>query len=342
MATTIVDVTGVIVFDGPPVLTPAVKLFFEPFDLARIEPADDPFGYSMLVRQIDGVNPTDWSDLAQAMKGAGDICGMAPASAKDMAGFIDAAGARFCHEEDKGSLRALVAGIDFNAPLDLVDIFRIARLLRDGHNLKAMSIMGAHRCDKPMLWHFGGFAHYEDGTVSLRTRTIQQAVRQARQFIGGEAPQAAADMVRGVLEAMQDPQVRALAAEAIVREARGSLPRSAQAASASVVKLSRSRHEPERGARQGYQCHIEDHGHVSGQVRISIGGQAEMLGVVAEIGAMPGGREEVPCCHVSLGADRVKVSIYHSGAGRLLLRPEQNVAVMPTTLLNGEKAYLVR
>lgn len=209
------DLSGLLAFDGVPVITPVLALLFRPFDLAPIDPAQDSIGCALSVRQLDTYNPSEWNDLPPLLRGAEALCGFAPASGDDVGRMLLALGKRFGDPADWPALQDKVAGTDFGGAVSLVDLFRFARLLNDGHNLMAISLTGSHRNDARGLWRFGGVARYVDAAIDLQTDSTDLAA-QACLCLQGRAPEAFARWTAAMVASVVDPRLRARVAQAIV------------------------------------------------------------------------------------------------------------------------------
>ena len=94
-----------------------------------------------------------------------------------------------------------------------------------------------------------------------------------------------------------------------------------------------------------YICEIEDRRAQSGQLRITIGAESadtdDFVDVLAEIGTLHGGNSAVPCFHVAADADNHAFSVFQNGKGKFLIRLEAGMYLLPTTLPDGSKGYLV-
>lgn len=94
-----------------------------------------------------------------------------------------------------------------------------------------------------------------------------------------------------------------------------------------------------------YTCEIDDRRQQAGQVRITISSESgavdDFMDVVAEVNTIPDGECAVPCLHVAFDADHLAFSVYQNGVGKLLLRLENGVQMLPVTLPSVEQAFIL-
>lgn len=219
MSNTWTDCNGVLAFDGSPKVTPVVETFFRPFGLRSVEgtwakeEAD-----AMFVQQCDEENPSGWEELADGLLRYcethiyGPMGKLVPDDYQ-VPELILAIG-EDC-KADMGALGDLVERIDFaTSALDLLDVFAVVRLINDGHNVKALRLMGGYHCDRNRLWEFGGFVHYGDAAVSLTLGT-HRLLEMTRKLQAGDAEEAIGALVQDLLQSIGDDAVRARVADRI-------------------------------------------------------------------------------------------------------------------------------
>lgn len=94
-----------------------------------------------------------------------------------------------------------------------------------------------------------------------------------------------------------------------------------------------------------YICEIEDRRAQSGQLRITIGAESgdtdDFVDVLAEINTLPGSNSAVPCFHVAADSDNMAFSVFQNGPGKFLIRLEAGMQLLPTTLPDGSRGYIV-
>lgn len=213
------DITGVLVFDGAPVVTRIVKLFFEPFHLTELWQEDshlDP--HAMYLQQCDEEDISTWDALMldvltlcqELIYGPDQYC---PPDDIDIASLILDLGKH--HRADLDALQEVLEDIDFdNGPLDLADACDIVRLIRDGHNVKAIRLMGGYHADRNRLWHFGGFMQYADAKVSLGIGTYR-LIEASRKIERGEVEEGFGDLVQTLLDSVQDKDLKIQVAQRV-------------------------------------------------------------------------------------------------------------------------------
>lgn len=212
MANCYTDVTGVLVFDGTPIITPIVELFFKPFGLAELDDSQtalDP--NAMFINQSDEVDIATWDGLRAAIEEAcmKFVYGPSSRSVPDDVSIQDlilALGRHF--GADETALRETTEGIDFeNEVLDLPDVFDVVMALKDGHNLKAIRLMAGYHADRVRLYAFGGYFQHCDRQVSLGFSTYRM-IEASRKIERGEPEEAFGDIAQILLDSVQDKELK--------------------------------------------------------------------------------------------------------------------------------------
>lgn len=95
-----------------------------------------------------------------------------------------------------------------------------------------------------------------------------------------------------------------------------------------------------------YECEIDDRRCTTGQVILTITAESghieDYMDVLAEVNTLPGTDTAVPCLHVAFDASNLAFSVYQNGLGKLMLRPETDVKLLPTQLPTGETVFIVQ
>lgn len=84
----------------------------------------------------------------------------------------------------------------------------------------------------------------------------------------------------------------------------------------------------------------KEHGRMFIDVAAESGNIDDLMPVSLEINRLPGSRTDVQCMHVGFDADNMAFSLFKQG-DRYILRPEVGVVLLPTTLPDGNRAFIV-
>lgn len=90
---------------------------------------------------------------------------------------------------------------------------------------------------------------------------------------------------------------------------------------------------------------VEDRRRSNGQLMVCVapqdGNVDDMLNIALEITKLPGSKTDVQCLHVAFDADNMAFSLFKQGDS-YILRPEKDVALEPTVLPDGTRAFIVK
>jgi hypothetical protein len=88
-----------------------------------------------------------------------------------------------------------------------------------------------------------------------------------------------------------------------------------------------------------------DRREVSGQFDVTMapadGDVADLLYAMFEVSRLPGSRDDTQCLHIHFDSENLAMSVFKQG-NKFILRPENGVTVLNTTLTNGEQALIVQ
>jgi hypothetical protein len=161
MANTYDDATGVLLFDGPAVMTPVIRMLFTPFNLD--ETSYEGVDSQRYIAQLSEENEYDWDSYLEILiENARTTFGMVIPEACAPAEVIRMIGIHF-----GADLAAFSDKIDFEGGVSIGSLVKLALLLLDGHNLVGYALQGAWHCDRPRLWEFGGWAVYQSKRYAI-------------------------------------------------------------------------------------------------------------------------------------------------------------------------------
>lgn len=88
---------------------------------------------------------------------------------------------------------------------------------------------------------------------------------------------------------------------------------------------------------------VTDQRHGNGQLFVDVASEDgdDVMSAAFEIGNLPESRTQCQVVHLHFGNEELAISLYKQGDA-YILRPEHGVSVLPTTLPNGERAFIVR
>lgn len=84
----------------------------------------------------------------------------------------------------------------------------------------------------------------------------------------------------------------------------------------------------------------KEHGQMFIDVAPQSGNIDDVMAVTLEINRLPGSRDDVQCLHVAFDSSNMAFSLFKQ-ADRYILRPEVGVVLLPTTLPDGTRAFIV-
>lgn len=206
MANNYLDSTGVLLFDGPAVVTPVIRMLFAPFKLD-----DDPEGNGsrQYVAVLSEDNDYDWDSYAGLLASAAHTeLGIDLRDLVTPADVVKTVAKHFAAEVD-----SLIDAIDFDNQVAIGDVVALALALRDGHNLAGHCMEGAYHCSRPRLWEFGGWASFGSRryALNLSTSSLLQFAREFDEALDKGADQAAivlATMVGDLTIHVADERIR--------------------------------------------------------------------------------------------------------------------------------------
>jgi len=219
MANTYTDATGVLIFDGPAVISPVIRMLFTPF---KLDETPEDSGNEHYVAVLSEDNTYDWDAYVEEIKDVAerefgiDLNGCdAPADA------LKALAAHF-----NAQVEALLPSIDFDRHILLSDLVALALLFQDGHNLIGLDIEGCWHCDRPRLWEFGGWSTFASSRYFLSLSTSDISVFARAMDAAADSPAATAKvlgefmqkLVDGVRDPGQHAQIKRLLARGLKAE----------------------------------------------------------------------------------------------------------------------------
>lgn len=88
-----------------------------------------------------------------------------------------------------------------------------------------------------------------------------------------------------------------------------------------------------------------DRREASGQLDVTMapadGDVDDLLYAMFEVNRLPGSKDDSQCLHIHFDSENLAMSVFKQG-NKFILRPENGVTVLNTTLANGEKALIVQ
>lgn len=149
MAYNYYDATGVLVLDQ---VTPVIKALFGAFKLDADYPGDG----EVYIAKIAEDNDPTWMDVREGLVDfATSNGGIAISESATDEAIIKALLGRYgCNEYPA------LFSIDEYDSVEPSELFELARILDDGHGLRAIKFEGCWHCSKPRLFEFGGSGSY--------------------------------------------------------------------------------------------------------------------------------------------------------------------------------------
>lgn len=178
MSNTYFESTGLLHFHGDAKVTPVVLAIFEPLNL-DVE-GDDPSDALYIARTASRAG--DWADVLENLTELADERGLPPAAqpsantSEDGEDFDATSGLRRLATASgvpETSLAPLLDAARNNDSADVADLFELAMLLQDGHNLRAIGVEGCWHADRPRLGEFGGYGVFRSGHVGSDGNSTQ-------------------------------------------------------------------------------------------------------------------------------------------------------------------------
>ena len=175
MANTYYDATGVLTFNGPAVITPVIRLLFNPYNLDDESRGDG--DTERTIAQCSEEFSYLWDGYLEGLaEDANKLIGIAIPEGSDSVLILKTIGLHFGVD-----LTGFIEDIDFDGMVGIDSLVTLARLLPDGHNLAGFSLQGAWHCDRPRLWEFGGWCTHQSEQYAI-DRSISADLDFARAF----------------------------------------------------------------------------------------------------------------------------------------------------------------
>lgn len=159
------DLTGCLVYDGEPVVTPVIRGLFLPLWMGG---GDEPL---IEVQSLTEGSSASWTSVMESLM---DELGV-EADDEDVEGQQEALVSRVTElfGTDAGSSlnTVLSSGLANETDADVQELCELALKMQDGHNLKSVWAQGAWGGDRIQAGTFGGWAQFESRNVSLVMNT---------------------------------------------------------------------------------------------------------------------------------------------------------------------------
>lgn len=218
MANSYYEGTGLLVFDGPPVITPVIRGLFGPYwqesnDGASVE-------HCIMIAARAESDDIGWRAIGKSLYDQKDLKLAISVDQHDDGGLIAALtqlGERYKVTDPafKDLIDQLAGGDNEDADIDV--LFRLARWFQDGHNLKEVTFEGSWRCDKTRLFEFGGNVMHvsEDFTLYGSTSEtlavidgMQRAFDEGGVDVTAKVAKEVYQAVRQLVDGINDPLKR--------------------------------------------------------------------------------------------------------------------------------------
>ncbi|CAB3754350.1 hypothetical protein [Paraburkholderia humisilvae] len=195
------DATGVLVFDGSPIVTSVIRALFDAFSLNEQYPGGD---QCYIARDTDSTDTT-WSAVRESIQEWAAMLGVGLTDEREdqePGQILCALGKKLgiSSPEFDGLVREVVEP-DECQEADLNVLFRLASILNDGHNLLAIQYEGSWSSSKSRLGEFGGEGEYLSRHLRLyssSTRAVQLGEDIDRHLRGDDVASAAQAMLKSV------------------------------------------------------------------------------------------------------------------------------------------------
>jgi hypothetical protein len=174
MSNTYFESTGLLHFRGPAKLTPLLHALFEPLNLDTDEDLSGTGDSRYIARTY--ARSGEWADVLENLAELADERGLPEAAGADIDAGDPTAGLRRLAIERSVPADKLTPILDAATNLDtahLADLYQLAQLLNDGHNLRAISAEGCWHADRALLGEFGGYGVYRSAAVACEGDSTQ-------------------------------------------------------------------------------------------------------------------------------------------------------------------------
>ena len=158
------NLTGGLVYNGEPVVTPVIKGLFGPLALSGPDEA------LTEVQVTESVSPS-WRSIMESLLDELAINCEFEDDIEELDALVSYVKARFGNLAADKLQKALGEGLASEADADVQDLGELALLMQDGHNLRSVWTQGAWGGDRIEAGVFGGWAQFESGNVSLTMNT---------------------------------------------------------------------------------------------------------------------------------------------------------------------------
>lgn len=201
MANNYYDATGVLVFDGEAIVTPAIRALFRAFELDERYPGGD----HCYIERIAESSNTTWEAVLENLREWADDLDIEihdEAEEGDPTPLLAALAAKFnaSGPEFDGVIKE-VAESDSCQEADIRLLYELAGFFQDGHNLLAIQYEGCWHSSKARLGEFGGEGEYISRHLCLyssSSRAILQGEDIDRHLRGNDVASAAQAVLKNV------------------------------------------------------------------------------------------------------------------------------------------------
>lgn len=160
MADNYYEATGVLVLDH---VTPVIRALFSEFRLDADYPGN---GEAYIALRSD--SSPSWDDLRETLTDLATSLALTPSpdTLTPIGEVLKVLSDHFC-AGGNAALASMIQRDDFGDAADLKDLFLLATCFDDGHHLREIRFEGCWRCDKLLLFEFGGAGHYMSREFAL-------------------------------------------------------------------------------------------------------------------------------------------------------------------------------
>ncbi|ABM31155.1 hypothetical protein CQB05_18085 [Paracidovorax citrulli] len=160
MADNYYEATGVLVLDH---VTPVIRALFSEFRLDADYPGN---GEAYIALRSDST--PSWDDLRETLTDLATSLALTPSpdTLTPFGEVLKVLSDHFC-AGGNAALASMIQRDDFGDAADLNDLFLLATCFDDGHHLREIRFEGSWRCDKLLLFEFGGAGHYMSREFAL-------------------------------------------------------------------------------------------------------------------------------------------------------------------------------
>lgn len=160
MADNYYEGTGVLVLDR---VTAVIRALFSEFRLVADYPGN---GEAYIALRSD--SSPSWDDLRETLADLATSLSLIPSpdSITPIGEVLQVLGKHF-RAGDDAALASMIERDDFGDAADLKDLFLLATCFDDGHHLREIRFEGSWRCDRLLLFEFGGAGHYMSREFAL-------------------------------------------------------------------------------------------------------------------------------------------------------------------------------